>query len=74
MLLNCRPSLQLCATFDGVSCQIHITGCEAVFSCRAIGPLITDVAGEEHNGLDGVAKAASELCVTAKEEEERERK
>lgn len=43
--------------FGSVSRQIHVTGCNVMFSCHVIGLLIKDVADKEHNRLDCVAKA-----------------
>ena len=53
-----------------VSFQIHVMGCDVMFSCHVIGLLIKDVADIEHNGLNCIAKVRSELHVVAKEEEE----
>lgn len=55
--------------FCSVGCQIHATTCDVMFSCHVIGLLIKDVADIEHNGLDCLAKAGSELRIVAKEEE-----
>lgn len=55
--------------FYSVSCQIHVTGCDVMFSCHVIGLLIKDMADIEHNGLDCLAMAGSELRMMAEEEE-----
>lgn len=55
--------------FHSVSCQIHVTGCDVMFSCHVIGLLIKDMADIKHNRLDCVAKARTELVIVAKEEE-----